>query len=579
MVQIKVLPAKDGEHYLTLNETPLSSRYAPNQEAQRILAPFSKEKQDVVVLLGAGHLALVKRCQIELQYSQLLVIEEHNEIIEAISPFLAKKKAPNVFYIAGDHIKPFLKKFFSENNPRNVRIIAGRNQWKINPKFYQEIKSEVINLYDKKSINVATLGRFEKLWLRNITKNTETIISAPGVKQLKNVFLSLPAMIIGAGPSLTSQLKIIKSKQKNIILIAVDTVYQTLLHHHIYPHFVVTVDPQKINSRYIEGINESLLEKSHFIAEPAVCPKSIRDKKKKLFLFNTIFPYFKFLCHHFGEKGNVDMGGSVATTAFDLAIQMGFDKVALVGLDLSYSGDAYHLPGTMYEEHWFSTIGRLKTFEMLTYKLLNYPSMTPAKNKKGKRIYLDAKFTMFIRWFEDKVAGNEKLKQIFVNCTDEGYPIQGIDYQHLTSFVDEQQKPAEILSATFEQLEKKLPPKNETKEKISFFLAELALIIKNLKIYQKKARLAKSLLDDQKNQDNLLKLQTVEQELFKPFMGKEFASIALQKIIHQVTQSKWQTLEEVEKSSRRLYEGIDEVCDLNVEYLSDVVSRMSELRD
>ncbi len=574
-VEIKMLPAANAEHYLTLNGLPLSTKYFPSKEASRILAPFLKEKQGVVILLGAGHLSLVKQCQEDLQYSFLFILDEHVEVIKAISPFVSKKNASNVFYIAGDEIKSFLKKFFSEKNSSGVRIIINRSQWKISTKFYQEIQKEIIELYDKKSINVATLSRFEKIWLRNITKNTEAIISAYGVNHLKDAFLDLPAVIIGAGPSLAPQLELIKSNQKNMVLIAVDTVYQTLLNHCIYPHFVVTVDPQKINSRYLEGIKKKDLDKSYFIAEPSVCPKSIRDKLGKLFLFNTIFPYFKFICQYFGEKGNVDMGGSVATTAFDLAIQLGFSKVALIGLDLSFSDDACHVPGTMYEEHWFSTINRLKSFEMLTYKLLNYPSLFPSKDMKGKRIYLDAKFTMFIRWFENKCK-NKKLKQIFVNCTEGGYPLKGIDNQKLTFFVDKYKKPMGFLLSAFNDIEKKLSKKNYgQKDKITLFLSELALIKENLKNYQAKARLAKSLMKNQKNEINIRKLQNIDQELFKSFVGKDFVNIALQKIIHQVARSDYKTFEEAEEDSFRLYEGIDEVCDLNIKYLGDVIERMS----
>ena len=383
-ISIESHPTKDGGWYLTLNGSPLSTRYSPKKEAQRILEPFLKDRQELVILLGAGNPALVRQCQKELAFSALVIIDEHRQIFQTLLAPPFSYRFDRTTLIAGPQWRGELKTFFASFKSKSLRLLVNRRQWELNPSFYDAVRQEIIDLHDKKSINIATLSRFEKLWLKNITKNTEVIISAYGVKQLSNAFLQRPALIIGAGPSLAAQLELIKAWREKVVLIAVDTVYKALLRNDIHPHFVVIVDPQKINSKYVEGIDKEHLERSYFVAEPAVCPKSIRDKTGRLFLFNTIFPYFKCICQYFGDKGNIDMGGSVATTAFDLAISLGFSKVALVGLDLSYSQDRYHLPGTMYEEQWFSALGRLKSFEMFSYKLFDYPSLTPAADSRDR---------------------------------------------------------------------------------------------------------------------------------------------------------------------------------------------------
>ena len=94
------------------------------------------------------------------------------------------------------------------------------------------------------------------------------------------------------------------------------------------------------------------------------------------------------------------MGGSVATTAMAFAMKIQFKATVLVGLDLSFSDDNYHVPGTMYEEYWFSRINRTNPFDTMIYKLLDTQSHIPIKNNLGQTSYIDSKFALFINWFE-----------------------------------------------------------------------------------------------------------------------------------------------------------------------------------
>src|SRR5204862_4392674 len=58
------------------------------------------------------------------------------------------------------------------------------------------------------------------------------------------------------------------------------------------------------------------------------------------------------LTEHGQARGRVRAWGSVLTSAFDLATQMGCDPVVMVGSDLAFTGDRPYARGVAYEEDW-----------------------------------------------------------------------------------------------------------------------------------------------------------------------------------------------------------------------------------
>ena len=185
------------------------------------------------------------------------------------------------------------------------------------------------------------------------------------------------------------------------------------------------------------------------------------------------------------------MGGSVATTAFELAIYLGFSQIAFVGLDMCYTNDAYHVPGTMYEEHWFSTTKREKTFEMMTFKLLNYADLEKRTGLKGEPVFLDAKFKMFIQWISKRVeqihnANDTKDSQSITNCTEGGFPIPNLPNQDLSDFLKNKSsvKVKEQRSMNQKLLKLTTGFQNTNLNNLETFKDDLKIVMKEIADYQ-----------------------------------------------------------------------------------------------
>ncbi len=418
------------------------------------------------------------------------------------------------------------------------------------------------------------------MWLRNITQNTQKIIQASPCTILKNKGKNHPIVVIGAGPSLSFDLNFIKKHQQNFIIIALDTIYKTLLNHKIFPDILIVVDPQKINSKYIENIKKEKKNDLIVIAEPAVCPKGIREFKN-IFMFDTIFPYYNYLTTFFGKKGSIDMGGSVSTTAYEVLQLLSCKVATFTGLDLCYTKDAYHISGTMYEDYWFSTIDYKETFEMKTFKLLNYFNLAKTQTIDKQIGYVDAKFTLFKNWFEKKLIDNQ-LK--LFNSSKSSVSINGLSYLPFTDFIKQYAKNSIDKKSFLKELIKNNQPSIDEVNKKNFLLS-LQEVKKNISSYEKKVQEANQLcvkiIKKIKKKENYYKekekLDKTDQLLQQDFFEKKFINVAIQDIINKVkgekeikTKKTLSKEEEIYEISKMLYNEIIEACKLNVKYFEKV---------
>lgn len=576
-LSVVVERAKDGEPLVCIEENEkkiyLSSRFSPKAEASRLLDPYKKKPQDFIILLGSGNLSLLFYLCENLSFNYLAVVEKSKEIALTIKNYLREHMENAylekiIFYTEEEYKE--LELWFKKKEANDVQIFINRTQANLFDEFYQKAYDNIISYYNQKSINIATMNRFEHLWLRNVMKNTFHIIENPGLNSLKNHFRGEKALIVAAGPSLKKHLSFLKKAQYEIVIIAVDTILKVLLHHGIKPHFVVVVDPQKINAQYVENVDKTASDEIVYIFEPSVCESALRDKKH-LLVFDTIFPYYHLLTKHFGKKGEIDLGGNVSTSAYEIAAYLGFDEVGFVGLDMSFPKDSYHVEGTLYENQWFSLGTRLKPFESMMHKLMDYSHLQKIKGYQDEEIFLDVKFRMFTKWF-DKKQLVEKHTQ-FYNCSEAGYLFENMENINLENFVGSEKRNLNVFEESLKKIRKTKPP-------LESFIEELAILKENIRQYLEHAiegiGLCQKLLEGTSGkQAFLIKLENLDKLLLANFPGKDLVNISVQKAVQTITGKKNlnPSLEESLSDSKYLYEEIKTSCELNIKYMKQVIER------
>ena len=94
--------------------------------------------------------------------------------------------------------------------------------------------------------------RFAGGYLLNTLANLPVLASEADAAALTDLFTGIPAIVVGAGPSLDENLPVLRHLQDRALLVAVDTAVRPLLAAGIHPHLVVSVDPGDANAQTLE---------------------------------------------------------------------------------------------------------------------------------------------------------------------------------------------------------------------------------------------------------------------------------------------------------------------------------------
>ncbi len=352
---------KNGKHIL------LHSAYDPVKEADALVKEIEGDL-DLVFIFGIGGGYLINAVR-KLNIAAAVIEPDINFFNILIDRFRLDKILEDgkiTFFIGGNDDED-IEKFISVTATKKVKFFITRSYAALFADEAMHYQSKVLSVVDKKIININTVSRFDKLWAYNIASNTVEIATHYGVNKFFDKYKNIPAVIVSAGPSLEKNIRKLKEIKKKAVIIAVDTAMKPLSSHKISPHFVITIDPQKKNSKYFRNI---YFEDSVLIAESSVDHEALESFKGAVYFIDSIFPLAKYFMKPLGDRGDITMGGSVSTAAYDFAVRIGANPIIMTGLDLSFPNHQTHIKGSYHEENFFTEIGKLDSYDSRIYKVL-----------------------------------------------------------------------------------------------------------------------------------------------------------------------------------------------------------------
>jgi hypothetical protein len=187
-------------------------------------------------------------------------------------------------------------------------------------------------------------------YLLNTLRNLPAIAGEGNVADLFGA-AATPAIVIAAGPSLDRALPALRAAKDSALLICVDTALRPLLAAGIHPHVVVSVDPSEANARHLADIPHC--PDTCLVAEGSLDPLAIAPFRGRTFFLNVSnHQPWPWLEQHGHGVGRLRAWGSVLTSAFDLALEMGCNPIVFAGADLAYTDDRPYCRGVVFEEDW-----------------------------------------------------------------------------------------------------------------------------------------------------------------------------------------------------------------------------------
>jgi len=396
------------------------SRIDPVREAERAVSESSFEDKDLIIVFGIGfayHLEiLLEKCG---EDTRVIIIEKEKLLLlKAIeSRDLTRLLSDKRISILIDPHEESITGILKGKTSRRVAFVMHRGSCQVYPEYYSDMLLKVKSFISTKDVNIATLSKFEKTWVSNIARNIRIITESSGVNIFFDRFKGIPAIVAGAGPSLTCSLDFIKKNQQSALIVAVDTSYKVLVDYGIEPHFCIAVDPQLINARYFEGIEKT---SAVLVADPTVHPSLLRFFKGPMVMTGVVFDMMKWIESSSAGRGELANGGSVSTNAYDFARRTGASPVIMVGQDLSFTSGLAHARGSYLDEQIFNRGGRFNNPLMFNRRQLTYLPKLMVQGKNGYPVHSNSKMMIFINWFENRNDPD------LINASADGVIIKGI---------------------------------------------------------------------------------------------------------------------------------------------------------
>ncbi|MDR2433448.1 MAG: DUF115 domain-containing protein [Treponema sp.] len=436
---IRVETAASGAPSLHLKGLHVHSLRDPAREGRRLAAALNEAaaadgSPGAAVVLGFG-LGYAAEAAAELARGPLIIVEKYRELLRRALELRDLRnllERENIVFVpggSGEGVTTALA-LFEEAGAKRAAPVVIRNSAlvSLNEEWYAAVEGRVRTWSMRDDVNTATLRRFGKRWVRNLSRNISAIRDMPGISPLEGLAANgdsggpLPVFLAAAGPSLDNIGPLLPEIRRRCVLVAVDTSLRFLLKHGADPDFVLAVDPQFWNARHLDRCPAP---RTRLIAESAVYPLVLRLPFRSVYLCGSLFPLGSFIEQRVDPKGTLGAGGSVATTAWDFARTLGAEKIWIAGLDLSFPGLKTHFHGALFEERALAETERRSPTETWLFRALRdgIPFRAPAAS--GGQVLTDRRLALYAAWFENRFRRFPQVRSLSLSA--EGLAIAGLD--------------------------------------------------------------------------------------------------------------------------------------------------------
>ena len=431
MNNIVIEDSKSKIKTLKINDIYIHSKYKPIEEANRWTDSVIKEigKNNIIFVIGLGltyHIeSLINRLEehSHLKYN-LFIIEPENELID-----VAKENNPAFFEKIRNNDRIKCKIIWNileiENeitkslNQIAIEDLGGFKSFSLRgwnqayPELSREIENIITNSIKGFLSNRFTSIELQRLWFKHFTINLSLLSPKASINdvEIKNPDT---VTIISAGTSLRDSLEILKKYQHKIYIICVDTALSALLQKGIKPDIVVSLDTQFHNYKDFFSIKEYEIynnEITNFITacDLTVYPRIITSNRNTVSFItnNDSSSYLDFikLFENFTKTHSkkINCGGSVSTSALDIALDIGFRKTILIGQDLAYLSGATHSAGSPSYNNNLYNSNKLSSMISKTHSFYNNRKIQGQKTNKNTFIYRDLSMTNLHNWINEYI--------------------------------------------------------------------------------------------------------------------------------------------------------------------------------
>jgi len=292
----------------------------------------------------------------------------------------------------------------------------------------KKLRLELLRKNSLMSVAITETLHYHKL-MENISANLLALPESSHVNLWKDACKGIPAVICGAGVSLTDSIPAIKELETRAVIFAGGSAITALHHFGIRPHMVIALDP---NEEEYGRIKSSGCFEVPFVYSSRLHKKVLSSTNVRPgYLHSDTGGAFENWMNEKLEIGGESLGPelgvealSVTTLAVPLAKYLGCDPIIFCGVDLSYKDLHRYPPGVIPSSKIF--------LEDLQNEKRSMEKPVRKKNGEGQFVYSLVKWVM-----EASCLGSYVKKQTgskFFNASLQGIKIPHVAHLPIAEF-------------------------------------------------------------------------------------------------------------------------------------------------
>ena len=231
------------------NNKPLTSTYAPMEEAKRLISQFIKDdKEHIGIFLSIASFYHIEYFLSLNKNNKAIIIEKDIEIVKLILENIEEKNLKNIIIILNENIESILAFFnFYMNDYDTKRIVYIRHVRASNidtetTEYYDNVNICLANSIKEKLMSLTSNYYFAPIWARNILYNMH-FNKGYSIKTYQNILdKKIPVLLVSAGASIDNYIEKIKELSKTHFVIVLSHGFNTLIKNNIKPDAVVSTD-------------------------------------------------------------------------------------------------------------------------------------------------------------------------------------------------------------------------------------------------------------------------------------------------------------------------------------------------
>ena len=413
---------------------PFFSQDANQKEVHKKCQPADLKDVEVLYVYGLGagtHYLLFKEWLSEDRKRDLVFLEEH---LSVLKQFLKQAHAKEILSHPQVHIRfnlnwqslsAFAEECATSFPAARIEVVALlAYQKRLCSRFYRLR----LMLHRKTTVSHALFyeSQYYHHFIDHFLSNFYRLGCSFDGNGLKNLFKGIPAIVCGAGPSLTKEIETLRTLQDKALIFAGGSAIPALTVQGIMPHFGVAYDP---NQEEFERFKQAQAFEIPILYASRLYPHVFNTcNGPSGYLHSQTGGWAEYWVEkHLNLKQNPLQSGlnlealSVTTAALQLACTYGCNPIILLGVDLAFTDSQLYASGVVpnSQVHIANKKGDTRASEKLLVR----------KDQNGNLI-----FTL-VKWVMERDAIHRFIKKnpsfTFLNATSGGLGFKDIPYSPL----------------------------------------------------------------------------------------------------------------------------------------------------